>query len=200
MAISRRRFLFGTAAGVAAGATAGVFFRAAGGKEWRPSLLRPPGALPESDFLAACVRCGQCVEACPFNTLKLAGADAGVALGTPFFDAEKIPCYLCQGYDELECIAACPTKALQPVADLRAIAIGTAILDEKKCLAYNRVVCRSCWHACPFPNEAISFDSMPRPVVNDDACIGCGLCTHACPTESTSIPILPARERGRSDS
>ncbi len=200
MTTSRRRFLFGTAAGAVAGGAAGAVFRAAGGKEWRPSLLRPPGALPESEFLAACVRCGQCVEACPFKTLDLAGADAGVALATPYFDAEKIPCYLCQGYDDLKCISACPTKALQPVKDLRAIAIGTAAILEEKCLAFNRVVCRSCWHACPLPNEAIFFDSMLRPVVNEDACIGCGLCTLACPTEPTSIPILPAADERREGS
>ena len=29
--------------------------------------LRPPGALPEDDFLSACVRCGLCVEACPYG-------------------------------------------------------------------------------------------------------------------------------------
>ena len=33
--------------------------------------LRPPGALGEADFLAACTRCGQCVAACPFDTLTL---------------------------------------------------------------------------------------------------------------------------------
>ena len=25
--------------------------------------LRPPGALPEEDFLASCIRCGKCVKA-----------------------------------------------------------------------------------------------------------------------------------------
>ena len=34
--------------------------------------LRPPGALPEKDFLAACTRCGQCVQACPYDMLYLA--------------------------------------------------------------------------------------------------------------------------------
>jgi Na+-translocating ferredoxin:NAD+ oxidoreductase RNF subunit RnfB len=72
--------------------------------------------------------------------------------------------------------------------------MGTAVIDRSICLAYNRVMCRSCWHACPFPGEAIVFDAMLRPVVNEEACIGCGLCTHACPTEVTSIPIRP---RGR---
>jgi Fe-S-cluster-containing hydrogenase component 2 len=122
--------------------------------------------------------------------LLLAGSKAGFALGTPYLDAERIPCYLCEGRENLECIAACPTRALQPVAGIQEIRMGTAVIQKDLCLAYNRVVCRSCWHACPLANEAIGFDAMLRPVVNDEACIGCGLCTYACPTEPTSIPIL----------
>ena len=34
--------------------------------------LRPPGALPDGRFEAACIRCGQCVQACPYDTLQLA--------------------------------------------------------------------------------------------------------------------------------
>ncbi|MHC4943590.1 MAG: 4Fe-4S dicluster domain-containing protein [Planctomycetota bacterium] len=199
MTTTRRTLLLGSL-GLGCGAGLGGAFRAAGGKEWKPPLLRPPGALEEDDFLATCLRCGQCVQACPFDTLVLAGPEGGVALGTPYLDPEVVPCYLCRGHDELKCIAACPTGALRPVLDERAIRMGTAVILHDPCLAYNRVICRSCWHACPFPNEAIFFDEMLRPKVNREVCIGCGLCTHACPTERTSIPIrprgvdLPARE------
>jgi ferredoxin len=34
-------------------------------------LLRPPGALKEEDFLKTCIKCGMCVEACPFDTSSL---------------------------------------------------------------------------------------------------------------------------------
>ena len=37
--------------------------------------LRPPGALPEKDFLAACTRCGQCVQACPYDIVAFSFAD-----------------------------------------------------------------------------------------------------------------------------
>lgn len=209
---SRRSFLLALGAGLCAGGSAGALYRTAGAapgsRQWtadhdpeqrrlllRPlflrPLLRPPGALPESDFLAACVRCGQCVAACPFDTLLLAGDGAGEARGTPCVAAERIPCYLCRGHDGLKCIDACPTGALRPVENNYAIRMGTAVIVEEICLAYNSVVCRSCWHACPFPDEAIRFDDRLRPVVDEEFCIGCGLCTHACPTAPTSIPIRP---------
>jgi MauM/NapG family ferredoxin protein len=190
MPTSRRTF-FAIGLGFCGGAGAGALFRKAGCQEQETLLLRPPGALKEDRFLAACVRCGQCAEACPFDTLLLAAPDKGIAFGTPYLKPDQIPCYLCEGYDELKCIEVCPTSALKPVENLKAIRMGTARIDREICWAYNRVICRSCWHACPFPDEAIYFDELLRPVVNESVCIGCGLCTLACPTDPTSIPIEP---------
>ena len=34
-------------------------------------LLRPPGAHGESDFSARCVKCGKCIEACPYGVRTL---------------------------------------------------------------------------------------------------------------------------------
>ena len=34
--------------------------------------LRPPGALQEQQFLAACIKCGQCVQVCPVEAIKQA--------------------------------------------------------------------------------------------------------------------------------
>ncbi len=53
--------------------------------------LRPPGALEEEDFVKACIRCGTCVEACPYDTLKLATLDNHTAIGTTFFEARTMP-------------------------------------------------------------------------------------------------------------
>jgi Fe-S-cluster-containing hydrogenase component 2 len=129
------------------------------------------------------------VPACPFATLYLIGGGVGARVATPTFDPESVPCYLCRGHDRLMCVAACPTTALRPVSRERDIRIGTAEIRRDLCFAYNGVVCRSCWHACPFPDEAIVFDERLRPRVVAESCIGCGLCTYACPTEVNAIPV-----------
>ncbi len=189
---TRRGFLLGC--GLAVGAGVGSLIRSPRGQAGGAALLRPPGAAPEAEFLAACIRCGQCVESCPYHTLQMASSSNRVAVGTPYLNSRKIPCHLCQGYESLRCIESCPTTALRPVADWAAIRLGTAVVDQGRCLAFNRVSCRSCWHICPFPNQAIVFDQMLRPVVDEEACIGCGLCDHACPTEPSSISIRPASQ------
>ncbi len=159
------------------------------------ALLRPPGA--SRDFLASCLRCGLCVLACPFDTLGLEGLTAGSSFGTPAIDARENPCRLCSGHDSLLCIEACPTQALVRVEDHREIRMGVAVIDQDRCLAYRGVICRACWHACPFPEDAIRLDARMRVEVVADACIGCGICVHVCLTEPTSIVVQPAAERGQ---
>ena len=62
--------------GLAAGVAAVPLLRAntALGKSRDERLIRPPGALEETDFLARCIRCGECMKVCP-EQLAAAGAD-----------------------------------------------------------------------------------------------------------------------------
>ncbi len=78
------------------------------------SRLRPPGALKdlldEQQFFASCIKCGQCVQVCPVNAIKLADLDEGVGIGIPYIDAREQACdFSCDG---LQCVLACPTGAL----------------------------------------------------------------------------------------
>src|SRR3546814_16397310 len=68
----RRQFLQQSAAAMG-GACAmalglGLYTRQAGSLP--ATALRPPGALSEEAFLAACVRCGLCVRACPSDPIS----------------------------------------------------------------------------------------------------------------------------------
>ncbi len=101
--------------------------------------LRPPGALKEphdeQEFLAACIKCGQCVQVCPVEAIKLADIDEGFGIGTPYIDARDQACdFSCDG---LQCVLACPTGALTHDLDYPADArMGFARLDNPgKCLA-----------------------------------------------------------------
>lgn len=78
-------------------------------RRWR-ARLRPPGALEEKDFLSSCIKCGQCVQVCPVQAIRLADATDGMGLGTPYIEARDQACdFSC---DALSCILACPTGAL----------------------------------------------------------------------------------------
>lgn len=177
--------------GGAAGALAGLLLRRNAGTEPR---LRPPGAGTEEEFLAACIRCGQCVQACPTGVLRTS-SDVDPGHGTPYFAAREKACNLCAGESEMKCIAVCPTAALEPVADRSNVRIGTAVIDPEICLAHQGVVCRTCWHACPFPDRAIRLAANLRPKVRPCQCTGCGLCEYACPTETPAIVVRPRGSR-----
>ena len=72
--------------------------------------LRPPGALDEKDFLGSCIKCGQCVQVCPVQAIKLADLVDGFGVGVPYIDARQQACdFSC---DAVQCILACPTGSL----------------------------------------------------------------------------------------
>jgi len=161
--------------------------------------LRPPGAREESDFLSACIKCGQCVEACPFDTLHLAKIGDEAAIGVPRFDARQEPCHMCE---DVPCIASCPTDALEKDIAINDARMGLAVLsDQETCLAFQGLRCEVCYRACPRMGDAIRLDFRPQkrtgkhafflPVVDSDHCTGCGMCEHACILEEAAIRVLP---------
>jgi len=101
-------------------------------------LLRPPGALDETTFLASCIKCGQCVQVCPPQILDLAGLSKGFAIGTPYITAREGACILCKG---LPCVLACPTGALNhDLTDPKDAEMGLGVLKSpKSCLATKSV-------------------------------------------------------------
>lgn len=97
--------------------------------------VRPPGALHEQEFLAACIKCGQCVQVCPVEAIKLADIDEGFGIGVPYLDTRAQACdFSCDG---LQCVLACPTGAL--THDLNyshETDMGVAkVVNENSCLA-----------------------------------------------------------------
>jgi len=199
---ARRRFLIETARTVCGvslvGFGLGVYSKNA--RSLSITSLRPPGALAEKDFLAACVRCGLCVEDCPYDILKLADIIDQAATGTPFFEARNIPCEMCE---DIPCIKACPSNALdKSLTNIDDSRMGLAVLiDQETCLNFQGLRCDVCHRVCPLINEAITLEPIHNtrsnkhalflPVVHSDKCTGCGKCEYACVLEQAAIKVLP---------
>ena len=146
--------------------------------------FRPPGALPEPAFLAACTRCGYCVEACPVDAIVTAPTTAGLAAGTPIIEPLTQPCVVCEG---MFCATVCPTGALVMPADLWAHErMGSLALDAERCIAFQGIPCGVCARVCPVGPEALDLDDQGRPVIKD-GCVGCGVCVRACVTSPSSL-------------
>ncbi|MBD3223558.1 MAG: 4Fe-4S dicluster domain-containing protein [Caldithrix sp.] len=153
--------------------------------------LRPPGALPEDDFIDRCIRCRKCAEICPYDSIIMAHGHRGLKMGTPFIYPQKIPCYLCEDFP---CIEVCPTDALQDVQDQRDVAMGLAVIDESLCLPFNGIICRACYERCPIYKEAITLKDQLYPVVQKEHCVGCGICEQVCPTNPKAITVVSAHK------
>lgn len=205
---ARRRFLQGIAGSAGSGALCalGLSLYARQTRALPADALRPPGALAEDRFAAACVRCGLCVRACPYDTLGLAIAGDNVATGTPYFRARRIACEMCP---DIPCAKACPTGALdKSLGDIAQARMGLAVLlDQESCLNFLGLRCDVCYRVCPLIDRAITLETrhnertgkhaMFIPTVHADTCTGCGKCERSCVLDEAAIKVLPlAQARG----
>jgi MauM/NapG family ferredoxin protein len=188
--LGRRQVLTALAAGVALAPVVRL-----GSLAKRPDefLLRPPGAQEEGEFLARCIRCGQCLKVCLTNGLQPVLWEAGLeGLYTP----RLVPRLGYCSYGCNLCGQVCPTGAIPALklADKQALALGVAAFDRNRCIPYSEGAdCLVCEEHCPVSPKAITFNLgevlnskgekmlVKLPVVHPDRCIGCGHCEHVCP-------------------
>jgi ferredoxin len=159
--------------------------------------IRPPGSVPEQQFLQLCIRCGECFKACPNNVLQPVNFEQGLeGLWTPQVKADWAGCESsCNA-----CTQVCPTGAIRalPLEEKRHARIGLAVVDRQTCLPFaDREACQLCVDECVAAGyNAIEFtkvhtqideSGMPiegtgflAPVVLNHKCVGCGLCQTRC--------------------
>ncbi|MEF3696909.1 4Fe-4S binding protein [Desulfolutivibrio sp.] len=200
---SRREFLAagvmgaGTALALLTGLSEGVSADDSGGRPLSPTAVRPPGAVPEPDFLARCVRCGACMRACPTNMLQPAFFSTGAAgLFSPLAVPRRGGCQP----DCTACGDVCPTGAIRRLVPTERLwaKTGTAQVLRHKCLAweFNRK-CLVCDEVCPY--NALEFRraeglDVAVPHVIEDKCTGCGWCERHCPV--SAVPAIVVEPMG----
>jgi MauM/NapG family ferredoxin protein len=205
--LSRRRLIQAT---VLAGVTVPFLKLKVTDRDANPWLIRPPGALPENEFLDRCIRCGECMKVCPTNGLHPTLFEAGLeGIGTPIL----VPAL---GYCDYECNACsqvCPTGAIRPLtlAEKKELKIGTAFFNKNKCYPWNENLdCLVCEEHCPTPEKSIKFwdvevleqetnrtITVRRPYVVTETCIGCGICETKCPLKDEPGVRVTARGEAR---
>ncbi|MEW6055323.1 MAG: 4Fe-4S binding protein [Bdellovibrionota bacterium] len=212
VSLERRDFLL---TGTAALAAAPVMNLSSGDTGSSKKLIRPPMSREEHDFLSSCIRCAECMKACPTGILKPAGLEHGLrALWSPVMVATEGACL--KGCNA--CSQACPTDAIMkyPIEKKYAYKAGTAIFNSSLCISYTEnKFCTECVKACPtnaisvkkgwepesgqgadFPAPDGQFPT--RPVqVSFDACIGCGGCEYACNQIVFGPPAMLTTSYGR---
>jgi polyferredoxin len=167
-------------------------------------LIRPPGALDETDFLSRCIRCGECMKVCPNNSLHPTFAEAGLeGIWTPALTPRI-------GYCEPSCVLCsqvCPTGAIwtitpqekgwvENVGEAQPIRLGTAFYDRGRCLPWAMATdCIVCEEWCPVSPKAIYVEdaqvidskgqmkTVKQPRIDPSRCVGCGACEYACPLQ-----------------
>ena len=207
-----RRYLVGTVLGSLA--IAPILRATGGGRDAaRPSLLRPPGSLGESQFLQRCVKCSLCQQACPTGAIHPAIGQAGVE---GFWTPVVVPR---RGWCEFACTRCgevCPTGAIARLTPARKtgydgkppVSIGTAFVDRGRCLPWAMgTPCIVCEEMCPTDPKAIWFETvdeagrdgtlrkLQRPRVDAAKCVGCGICENKCPVgEEAAIRVTSVGE------
>jgi ferredoxin-type protein NapF len=181
---ARRAFFAG-----AGGSLLALWARRVGAARYRTSdtLLRPPGAVPEDRFAGLCIRCNNCVHACPTKIIHPdTGHEGGLAgFGAPIIRFDRDYQYCLETCNA--CTQVCPTGALAAltVEQKNKYVIGEALVDNNVCLVpLGKKECDACERACPYDAVKITWDEaqyIAYPVVNDK-CIGCGACEVVCPT------------------
>ncbi len=185
-------------------------------------LVRPPGAVDEEAFLAGCIRCYRCQDACDVGAIRFFTEADGHLFHTPYIDPAVKGCTLC-----MRCTRACPTHVLRPLEprDRKRVRMASAELRPDLCLSHKakrirdeqallmelgrqpteatalaerRGPCGECYMFCPLREQAIRLEpgGFLAPILVEENCVGCGMCEEICRMVTRGRPairVVPTR-------
>ncbi len=218
--LSRRAFVTTAVAGAAVAPVVKLNFQRASLYPW---MIRPPGVEDEDLFLSKCVRCGECMKVCLKNGLQPVLLEGGLeGLWTP----RLIPRV---GYCEYNCTMCgnvCPSGAIPTLTleQKHKVKMGVSNFDKTRCIPWRSyqnwsqekqwtkdINCAVCEEHCPTPKKAIQFSdaivqtpdgpqTIRRPVVLEEECIGCGICEYVCPLKGPAAIRVTSQNAARRSS
>ena len=139
-------------------------------------MVRPPYGASESFFQSKCPSCEgkSCVASCDEKIIFIADD------GTPALTFKQNGCTFCD-----ECAIACEAGVLSlENRDTAERLTALFRISLESCVAHHGVVCFACKEPCV--DNAILFNGMFAPVIDNDRCTGCGFCLSRCPTQAIS--------------
>ena len=150
-------------------------------EENAPPLIRPPYIKDKSLFQSECPSCETlaCVTSCDEKIIVIDRETK-----TPTLDFSKNGCTFCD-----ECAIACERDVLSLDDEVNGTYLNAIFqISIDNCVAHQGVICYSCKEPCI--DDAILFNGMFNPIIDNEKCTACGFCISRCPTKAINyIPI-----------
>lgn len=149
-------------------------------REKKEVIIRPPYYGDVNAFDTECQNCdGKCATLCQ-EQIIIIGEDK-----TPRLNFSKSGCTYCD-----DCATACEVNVLT-IENKKNIDAGIRI-NESTCMSWDGVMCFSCKDPCL--DNAIDFQAMFMPTINQDKCTSCGFCISRCPSYAIDVTALQIKE------
>ena len=145
-----------------------------------PLWVRPPYGRDASTFQSGCPTCEDqaCVTHCEEKIIVM-GEDK-----IPYLNFSKNGCTFCEA-----CANACDRGVLSLGNEATSARLNAMFrINFEACVAHHGVICHACKEPCI--DDAILFNGMFNPVIDEDRCTGCGFCMARCPTQAIDFRVL----------
>ena len=160
-----------------------------------PRPVTPPGSLGVDHFSSLCTACHLCVSICPTQVLQPSLVEYGwEGIFQPRMDYAVSYC----NYECVLCGEVCPSGAILMlgVEEKKLAQIGRSRFVKDDCIVITKKKdCAACAEHCPTKAvRMVPYENLRLPEVNNDLCVGCGACEHACPVEPRRAILVEANE------